>query len=465
MLKILKHVDLLGKIIWTAVQLRSPPLFYTLAINNNMALQTLTYLKSKFEKGDLPDQNDFHDLLDSCFNYSLSDTPEYISFLSSASGNWELTYNIVDEKRYDWDNAYTISTQYRNTSSSYVTYPALISSYLKLSGGTVTNNLNVQGSILSAGVNLYSLFLTPNNGYQTLTYNKDTYALSILNGNTVSLSSIKPSVLIPFTHSSFNLQNNRLYVFGQINRPPLTAVNFSNCYRSFYRGNIKELTLQNSYDPGTSEAISFFLVNRTQNLTAQLVSNIRYTDTLAEEVTNLTNTLKGGAPSGWTATLGVTFDGQGASFSDSSQTLTTAELSNSTKFQKLSVYAVGNAVGSSSAGVRLLYSQNNSSYILVASRTANLFSDTLLNWGEITIPGGISSTFTLKLEVTQPVVISNLNVVGYFPVDTRLEYVSLTNPMSVFPGDLLDVRFQTNTFVTPPTNVVNLVNAKLDITS
>lgn len=430
-----------------------------------MATQSLTYLKSRFEKGDFPDQDDFHDLLDSCYNYSLSDTPDYISFLSSASGNWEQTYQVVDAKRYDWDNAYAASTQYRGISSSYATNSSVGSSFLRLTGGSITSNLNVQGQILSSGQDIYSLFLNPSNGYQNLTYNENNYSLNISNGNNVSLSSLRVSIVIPFTHSSFNLENNKMYVFGQLNILPLTAINFSNCYRSFYKGTIKELTIQNSFDPGTSEETSFFLVNRTQNLTANLVSDIRYTDTLAEEVTNLTNDLKSGQPIGWLKTAGVVFDSQGATFADDGETLTTANLSNSTKFQKLSVYAIGQATGSQTAGVRLLFSQNNLAYTEVDTIGVPLnFSDVLVNWGEIIPVGGISSTFSLRIEVTEPVLLKNFNVIGYFPVDTKLEYVSLTNPMSVFPGDLLDIRQKTNTFVVPPTNVINLVNARLDIT-
>lgn len=430
-----------------------------------MATQSLTYLKSRFEKGDYPDETDFKDLLDSCYNYSLSDTPDYISFISSVSGDWQLTYEVVDANRYNWDEAYTTSTQYRSVSSSYASNVSVGSSFLRLSGGVISNNLNVQGDMLSGGQNLNNIFLTPSNGYQALTYNENNYNLNISNGNNVSLSSLRASVLIQFTHAPFNLQNNTLYIFGQLNIPPLTGVNFSNCYRSFHRGTIKELTLQNSFDPGTSETTSFFLVNRTQNLTANLVSDIRYTDTLAEEVTNLTNDLKSGQPAGWVKTGGVTFDAQGASFSDSAQTLTTNNLSDSTKFEKLSVYAVGQATGSSAAGIKLLYSQNNATYTEVATIGIPLnFSDELVDWGEIIPVGGISSTFSLRIEVTQPILLKDFNVIGYFPVDTKLEYVSLASPLSVFPGDLLDIRQKTNTFVTPPANVINLVNARLDIT-
>jgi hypothetical protein len=37
-----------------------------------MAIQTSEELKSKFEKGDLPTQEDFADLIDSCYNNSIS---------------------------------------------------------------------------------------------------------------------------------------------------------------------------------------------------------------------------------------------------------------------------------------------------------------------------------------------------------------------------------------------------------
>ena len=457
----------------TGVRLPSPPLFCMVAINNNMAIQSLAYLKTKFEKGDYPDQNDFNDLIESCFNYSLSDTPDFITAISSASANWESTYNTVDANSDDWDAAYALSTRYSMVSSSYVTNANLTNSYLKLSGGTITNNLNVQGALLSAGSNLFNLFLTPNNGFQNLTYNKDNYLLSIASGNSVSLSSVRPTMVIPFTHASSNLQNNRMYIFGQLSVPALTSINFSNCYRSFNSGTIRELTMQNSYSAGTSEPVSFFLVNRTQNLTAQLVQDIRYTETLASENTNLTNNLKGGLPSNpvsWSATGGVVFGANGASFSDSLQTLTTCNLVNGTKYQELSVYAMGDG-GGNTAGVRLLYSQDGTNYAYAINNNSNNSTRTatnansLLNWGTITIPGGISSNFSLKLEVTQQVLISNLSVTGYFPVDTKLSYLTLNNPMSVLPGDLLDIRFTTNAFVTPPTNVVNLVNAKLDVTA
>lgn len=435
-----------------------------------MALQSLTYLKSRFEKGDYPDENDFKDLIDSCFNYSLSDNPDYITFLNSASGNWELTYNIVDFKRYSWDEAYNIGTSYRTVSSSYATLDQITNlisqnntSFLKLSGGNITGNLTIQGELLSADNNLYDLFKKIDE-YQSIEYNENDYKLTLSNSNFVNLSSLKSVTDIQFTHAMFNPEGNKTYVFGQLNIEPLNSINFSNCYRSFYKGAIKELTIQNSYTPGTSETSSFVLVNRTQNLSSNLVSDIRYTDALAEENTNLSNTLKNGVPAGWVTTPSVVFDSTGMVLTDELQNIITNQLTNSTKYAKLSVYATGRATGGANAGVRLLYSQNGVSYVAHSVQPASLFEDSTLNWGEIVVVGGISNTFTLKIETTQPVRVYDFNVIGFFPVDTRLEYVNLTTPLQVYPGDLLDVRLTTGNYITPPTNVINLVNAKLDIT-
>ena len=49
-----------------------------------MARQTNEYLKGKFEKGDLPTQEDFSDLIDSCYN-SISGYNGSITFVDNNS--------------------------------------------------------------------------------------------------------------------------------------------------------------------------------------------------------------------------------------------------------------------------------------------------------------------------------------------------------------------------------------------
>ncbi len=61
-----------------------------------MAIQTAEYLKSKFEKGDLPTQEDFIDLIDSSINGSVSGS---VTFFDPITANQEIFCNhlIIEE--------------------------------------------------------------------------------------------------------------------------------------------------------------------------------------------------------------------------------------------------------------------------------------------------------------------------------------------------------------------------------
>jgi hypothetical protein len=89
----------------------------------------------------------------------------------------------------DWNLAYTVAT---SVSASFDNLPQVIP--------TVTNylttepieigELNVTQQLLSAGTDLFDIFLTSETDNQTLTFNQTTLDLSILSGNTVNLSGI-----------------------------------------------------------------------------------------------------------------------------------------------------------------------------------------------------------------------------------------------------------------------------------
>jgi len=82
----------------------STPLIST--INNFMARQTIEDIKSKFEIGDLPTQEDFSDLIDSCYNaisggytghIQFEDTALVTHFITISGGmiaDWEQTPQI-----------------------------------------------------------------------------------------------------------------------------------------------------------------------------------------------------------------------------------------------------------------------------------------------------------------------------------------------------------------------------------
>jgi len=63
------------------------------------------------------------------------------------------------------------------------------SNYLPLSGGAVIGNIDTLGKLLSAGVDLFDIFLTSETDSQTLSFNEANKDLSISSGNTISLSS------------------------------------------------------------------------------------------------------------------------------------------------------------------------------------------------------------------------------------------------------------------------------------
>lgn len=57
-----------------------------------MAIQTAEYLKGKFEKGDLPSQEDFADLIDSSINSSISGN---VTFFNSVTANGPIFCNNI----------------------------------------------------------------------------------------------------------------------------------------------------------------------------------------------------------------------------------------------------------------------------------------------------------------------------------------------------------------------------------
>ncbi len=60
---------------------------------------------------------------------------------------------------------------------------------------TSAGNINTTGQILSGDIPLHDIFLTTETDSQTLTYTESAYEISILNGNTINLSSINTVVV------------------------------------------------------------------------------------------------------------------------------------------------------------------------------------------------------------------------------------------------------------------------------
>lgn len=119
------------------------------------------------------------------------------------SQDWSQAYNLVQANSATWSNdtrslwgsisgtlsAQTDLWQYLSAvGTSNFDIPTL-TNYLSTTP-VLLSSLNVKGQILSAGVNLFDIFLTSETDSQTLFYIPSSYLLSISNGNTINLSSI-----------------------------------------------------------------------------------------------------------------------------------------------------------------------------------------------------------------------------------------------------------------------------------
>jgi hypothetical protein len=66
------------------------------------------------------------------------------------SDQWNAAYTTVQSKSSNWDNAYNASVIYQSNSATYSTIDFVNSKFFPISGGTITDNLTVLGSISSS---------------------------------------------------------------------------------------------------------------------------------------------------------------------------------------------------------------------------------------------------------------------------------------------------------------------------
>jgi hypothetical protein len=232
-----------------------------------MAFVDRNILIESFQDGDFPNGNDFANLIDSCYNYNLSALPEVFSFVQSASSEWKDAYTYV------------------NANSSLIAFKDQVqTNYLNLTGGTVEGSINVIDSlsagkqILSAGKDLFDIFLTSETDSQRLSFNKVNSNLEIQRGNIVSLSALRTIIEVPFTHEIFNPIAGQTYIFGQFPQlyPVTNSIPKAVCYVSQHKGQITKVTAINDFIDGSGESHTLQLVNRTQNISAVISNNLIY---------------------------------------------------------------------------------------------------------------------------------------------------------------------------------------------
>ena len=105
------------------------------------------------------------------------------------SSNWDSTYTTVKDISGNWQSTYqTVCALSALWEESAEILPT-VTNYLSTNLVTISS-LNVTQKLLSAGTDLFDIFLTSETDSQTLLFNESTKDLSISNGNTVSLSAL-----------------------------------------------------------------------------------------------------------------------------------------------------------------------------------------------------------------------------------------------------------------------------------
>ena len=136
----------------------------------------------------------------------LSTTPDIINIDTLIGGAiWGSITGLLSTQTDLWSqlSAKALSSQIVPTITDYLsTNPILIES------------LDTRFEILSAGVNLFDIFITSAEESQTLSYDPATYNLSISLGNTVNLSSI---LLSPNVHAVFQTLSTQSVTTGDLN--------------------------------------------------------------------------------------------------------------------------------------------------------------------------------------------------------------------------------------------------------
>lgn len=128
--------------------------------------------------------------------------------MCALSSRWNVTSTVVESGSANWNSTYSAVCSLSSNWNKETTDLPTITNYLS-TNSIVLCSANVRGQLLSAGVDLFNIFVTNvGTDAQTLTYVPSSYNLSISNGNTVNLSSINTAVIA----NSANWQSTYLTV-------------------------------------------------------------------------------------------------------------------------------------------------------------------------------------------------------------------------------------------------------------
>jgi hypothetical protein len=141
-----------------------------------MAVKTLQYLRSRFETGDIPNQTDFIDLIDSCYNgLTGDDASQILSYVTNFSYFNTFLSVLTSNSLYGTSNEYPV---YTNTN-------------LSLTADQINVNLNELEDLVKRSNTLLNTLT----GVDYATSSKQNITNSLLNGLTGQTDGIKTLIL------------------------------------------------------------------------------------------------------------------------------------------------------------------------------------------------------------------------------------------------------------------------------
>jgi len=272
-------------------------------------------------------------------------------------------------------------------------------------------------------------------------------------------------VNILFTHAAINPVNSTNYTIGRFPQiQPYNITTNKGSYISQYTGYITDVSIVADFTGGTTESSTFTISNATQGTSSIIDTTIKYA-AASSNTTIFNEALTSGVnPVGWVAT-GVTFVSGYAYFvSVPSATLDTPSFSG-TGYDTITVTTDVAKFGTGTDGpLTIQYSLDGGSTWLTAGNTSIPTSSTYLT-STVTIP---ATSGTMKIRVASINTTSQKRLKNFIAVGVTLPPIvqynyTLSNTLPVNSGDIIKVLWSTPAWLTPPTSVVNLLDAKLKL--
>jgi hypothetical protein len=272
-------------------------------------------------------------------------------------------------------------------------------------------------------------------------------------------------VNIIFTHAAINPVNNTNYTIGRFPQiQPYNTTTNKGSYISQYTGSITDVSIVADFTGGSTESSTFTISNVTQGTSSIIDNTIKYASS-ATNTTIFNEALTSSvSPVGWVAT-GVTFVSGYAYFVNvPTATLDTTSFDGST-YDTVAVTTEVAKFGTGADGpLTIQYSLDNGSTWLTAGNTSIPTSSTYLS-STVTIP---ATSATMKIRVASINTVSQKRLRNFVALGITLPPIvqynyTLLNELPVNSGDVVKIIWGTPTWVSVPTSVVNLLDAKLKL--